>query len=165
MRLRVATLNVWAIPLIADRIGPRMREIGLRLAALELDAIAFQEVWTPSARRRLVEAGRAAGLVNAWHRKRLIVGSGLLVLSRLPIEGADFDRFSLRARASAKDELLGGKGFARVVLGTPEGRLAFVDTHLHAGTASEGQRGARAQRTAQIVHRSRSRPPIVAVVP
>jgi hypothetical protein len=103
VRLRVATLNVWAIPLLSERIGSRMREIGRRLAALELDAIAFQEVWTPGARRRLVEAGREAGLGYAWHRNRLILGSGLLVLSRLPIEGADFDRFTLRACASAKD--------------------------------------------------------------
>ena len=46
VRLRVATLNVWAVPLFSERIGTRMREIGRRLAALELDAIAFQEVWT-----------------------------------------------------------------------------------------------------------------------
>jgi len=151
VRLRVATLNVWAIPLLSERIGTRMREIGRRLAPLELDAIAFQEAWTPAARRHLIDAGRQAGLGNAWHRKRLILGSGLLVLSRLPIEGADFDRFTLRACASAKDELLGGKGFARVVLGTPEGRLVLVDTHLHAGTANEGEVGTRAQRTAQIV--------------
>ena len=58
VRLRVATLNVWAVPLFSERIGARMREIGRRLAALELDAIAFQEVWTPAARRRLIEAGR-----------------------------------------------------------------------------------------------------------
>jgi endonuclease/exonuclease/phosphatase family metal-dependent hydrolase len=144
-------LNVWAIPLFSKRIGTRMRETGRRLAALELDAIAFQEVWTAAARDRLIEAGRQAGLVNAWHRKRLIVGSGLLVLSRLPIEDSDFDRFTLRACASEKDELLGGKGFARIVLRTPAGPLALVDTHLHAGSAREAELGARAQRTAQIV--------------
>jgi endonuclease/exonuclease/phosphatase family metal-dependent hydrolase len=151
VRLRVATLNVWAVPLFADRIGARMREIGRRLAPLELDAIAFQEVWTGAARRRLIGAGQEAGLVHVWHRKRLFFGSGLLVLSRLPIEGADFDRFTLRARASQKGELLGGKGFARVILGTPVGALALVDTHLHAGTATDDDPGVRAHRTAQIV--------------
>ena len=149
--MRVATLNVWAVPLFSEKIGTRMREIGRRLAALELDAIAFQEVWTGAARDRLIEAGHRAGLVNAWHRKRVVIGSGLLVLSRLPIDDVDFDRFALRARASAKDELLGGKGFARVTLRTPQGRLALVDTHLHAGTVVEGESGVRAHRTAQIV--------------
>ncbi len=151
MRLRIATLNVWAVPLLSERIGTRMREIGHRLGALELDAIAFQEVWTPTARRRLVEAGRRAGLAHAWHRKRFVIGSGLLVLSRLPIDDADFDRFALRARPTHVDELLGGKGFARIALRTPVGRLTLVDTHLHAGTASDDELGVRAHRTAQIV--------------
>jgi endonuclease/exonuclease/phosphatase family metal-dependent hydrolase len=151
VRLRVATLNVWAVPLFSAKIGTRMREIGRRLAALELDAIAFQEVWTGAARARLIEAGRSAGLVNAWHRKRVVIGSGLLVLSRLPIQDVDFDRFAQRARASAKDELLGGKGFARVTLRTPAGPLALVDTHLHAGMVAEGEPGVRAHRTAQLV--------------
>jgi endonuclease/exonuclease/phosphatase family metal-dependent hydrolase len=151
VRLRVATLNVWALPLVSERIGTRMREIGRRLAALELDAIAFQEVWTAAARQRLVEAGAEAGLAHSWHRRRLIVGSGLLVLSRLPIDEVDFDRFALRGRASRKDELLGGKGFAELVLRTAAGPLVLVDTHLHAGAASDSRPGGRAHRTAQIV--------------
>jgi endonuclease/exonuclease/phosphatase family metal-dependent hydrolase len=151
VRLRVATLNVWAVPLFSERIGARMREIGRRLTGLELDAIAFQEVWTPAARRTLIEAGRKVGLGNAWHRRRLLVGSGLLVLSRLPFAEVDFRRFSLRGGASDKDELLGGKGLAEIVLRTPAGPLALLDTHLHAGTARKDPLGARALRTAQIV--------------
>jgi endonuclease/exonuclease/phosphatase family metal-dependent hydrolase len=151
VRLRVATLNVWTVPLVSERIGARMREIGRRLAALELDAIAFQEVWTPKARRILIETGRKAGLANAWHRRRLVVGSGLLVLSRLPFDDVDFRRFSLRGGAPDKDELLGGKGLAELVLATPLGPLALIDTHLHAGTARKDSLGARALRTAQIV--------------
>ena len=154
MRLRFATLNAWALPLFAKHVSPRMRAIGERLGALELDAIAFQEVWTPSARRVLLEAGRRAGLANVWHRDRFLFGSGLLVLSRLPIEDVDFDRFALRGGRLRRDELLGGKGFAKVRLLTPAGILTLFDTHLHAGTASVGSSKYHAQRTAQIVQLS-----------
>jgi endonuclease/exonuclease/phosphatase family metal-dependent hydrolase len=151
VRLRLATLNVWAVPFFSERIGKRMREIGRRLAALDLDAIAFQEVWTAGARHKLIEAGRAAGLDQVWHRKRLLIGSGLLVLSRLPIEQVQFRRFALRGGTPDKDEWLGGKGFVELVLRTQAGPLVLIDTHLHAGTLRAGALGARALRTAQIV--------------
>ena len=67
MRIRVATLNVWALPPLAPSVGPRMRAIGRRLASLDLDAMALQEVWTEGARERLIAAGPEAGLPHAWH--------------------------------------------------------------------------------------------------
>jgi len=166
MRLRVATLNVWAMPLLGERTAARMREIGRRLDGLALDAIAFQEVWTPSARRALIAAGADAGLVHVWHRKRWMIGSGLLVLSRLPFDHARFHRFALRGGTADKSEWLGGKGFAELVLRTPAGPIVLVDTHLHAGTVREGEVGARALRIAQIVQlaawvRSHSEPVLV----
>jgi len=166
MRLRVATLNVWAVPFLAERVGARMREIGRRLDGLALDVIGFQEVWTPRARRALIAAGSQAGLVHVWHRKRWVIGSGLLVLSRLPFDQARFNRFALRGGTSEKSEWLGGKGFAEIVLRTPAGPIAIADTHLHAGTVREGEVGARALRIAQIVElagwvRPRSEPVLV----
>ena len=140
-----------------------MREIGRRLDRLALDVIGLQEVWTPRARRALIAAGSQAGLVHVWHRERWVVGSGLLVLSRLPFDETRFHRFALRGGTSEKSEWLGGKGFAEVVLRTPAGPIAIVDTHLHAGTVREGELGARALRIAQIVQlagrvRARSEP-------
>jgi len=151
MQVRVATLNAWALPLFARHTTERLDVIGERLGDLALDVCAFQEVWTPRARRILVEAGRRAGLAHAWHRHRFLVGSGLLVLSRLPIEEVDFDRFDLRGGRLRRDELLGGKGFAEVRLHTPAGPLTVFDTHLHAGTPHEGSAAYHAQRTAQVV--------------
>ena len=61
MRIRVATLNAWALPepLSLD-VEPRLRAIGAKLRELEADVVAFQELWTAAARSRLVAAGRAA---------------------------------------------------------------------------------------------------------
>ena len=97
MELCVATLNVWALPAsIAERVPDRMRAIGRNLRTLDLDIVAFQEVWTESARTALIAAGRRAGLDHFWHNELSLRGSGLLVLSRLPIRSIRFERFAIR---------------------------------------------------------------------
>jgi sphingomyelin phosphodiesterase 2 len=135
MRIRVATLNVWALPEpFGRRVRQRMRAIGTELSRLDLDAIAFQEVWTAEARGILLRTGREAGLAHAWYNDTPLGGSGLLVLSRLPIEEVHFERFVLPGRPQRIDhpDYYGGKGFARVRLATAAGPVTFVDTHLHA---------------------------------
>jgi len=152
MRIRVATLNVWALPgPLAPSVGARMQAIGRRLASLDLDVMAFQEVWTPDARERLVAAGRAAGLPNAWHHPTGF-GGGLLVLTRLPIRSARFDPFSLRGDPARPDhpDYYGGKGWATLELATRAGPLMFVDTHLHARYTNDVPHAYRAHRVGQI---------------
>jgi sphingomyelin phosphodiesterase 2 len=152
MRIRVATLNVWALPEpLARSVEPRMRAIGERLASLDLDAIAFQEVWTEGARARLVAAGRAAGLPHAWHHP-FAFGGGLLVLTRLPIRSRRFDAFAVRGDPARPDhpDYYGGKGWATLELETRAGPLLLVDTHLHAPYRSDVAHAYRAQRVGQI---------------
>jgi endonuclease/exonuclease/phosphatase family metal-dependent hydrolase len=128
-----------------------MQAIGRRLASLDLDAIAFQEVWTTDARDRLVAAGRAAGLGGAWHHPAGF-GGGLLVLTRLPIRSARFDAFSLRGDPARPDhpDYYGGKGWATLELATRAGPLMLIDTHLHARYASDVPHAYRAHRIGQI---------------
>jgi endonuclease/exonuclease/phosphatase family metal-dependent hydrolase len=135
MQIRLATLNVWALPApFGRRVRQRMRAIGAELPSLDLDAVAFQEVWTAEARGILLRAGREAGLAHAWYNDTALGGSGLLALSRLPIEAVRFERFVLPGSPQRLDhpDYYGGKGFARVRLGTAAGPVTFVDTHLHA---------------------------------
>ena len=135
MRVRVATLNVWGLPEpFSERLPKRMKAIGARLAELDLDVIAFQEVWTREAYRLLRAAGRRIGLLHKWRKHSLFDGSGLLVLSRLPIEAKRFDEFSLRGLPERLDhaDYYGGKGFARLRLQTDLGPFTLIDTHLHA---------------------------------
>ena len=55
MQIRAATLNAWALPEpLAELVPERMRAIGDELARLELDLMAFQEIWTSTARRLTV---------------------------------------------------------------------------------------------------------------
>jgi endonuclease/exonuclease/phosphatase family metal-dependent hydrolase len=149
--IRVATLNTWALPeLFAEDVPARMREIGRRLPPLRLDAIAFQEVWTSDAQATLLGAGREAGLEHAWHGHAGIGGSGLLVLSRFPIEAVRFESYALRGVPTLGD-YYGGKGFAEVGLATPAGPLTLVDTHLHARYESSVDHQYRSHRIGQIV--------------
>jgi endonuclease/exonuclease/phosphatase family metal-dependent hydrolase len=155
--MRVATLNVWALPEPwAKDVAPRIKAIGDRLASLDVDVVAFEEVFRADARATLIEAGRRAGLVHAWHGSSLFGGGGLLTLSRLPIEGARFERYSLRGQVEEVQtgEYLSGKGFATLQLRTSEGPVSFISTHLHARHSSDFPHEFQAHRIAQIVQLS-----------
>ena len=132
--------------------GPGCRRSAAQLASLDLDAIAFQEVWTADARDRLVAAGREAGLPSAWHHPPGF-GGGLLVLTRLPIRSARFDPFSLRGDPARPDhpDYYGGKGWATLELATRAGPMYFVDTHLHARYTRDVSHAYRAHRVGQTV--------------
>ena len=142
MQIRVATLNVWAPPEpLARDVSDRIQAIGEKLPDYQVDAIAFQEVWTAEARRALLRAGDRAGLVHSWagEGQSWLQGTargGLLVLSRWPIEGVRFEPFAVRGepeRAVTNLEYLSGKGFVRLTLSTPGGPVVLINTHLHAG--------------------------------
>lgn len=152
--LRVATLNVWALPEpLAVDVGYRLTAIGRRLADLALDVVAFQEAWTSEARSALVHAGRAAGLVHAWEPRGAIGSSGLLVISRLPIQRAHFESFRVRGLPEQLRHIdfFGGKGFVVVTLETELGPIHVVDTHLQARYRKDVAHGYRSHRVAQVV--------------
>jgi endonuclease/exonuclease/phosphatase family metal-dependent hydrolase len=152
VRIRIATLNVWGLPFTPDD-AERIRAIGERLDSLAVDVMAFQEVWTADFRRTLIAAGRGAGLSEVWHNDAAFGGSGLLVLSRLPIRDVKFEQFSLRGQPEriTQGDYYGGKGFARIRLDTADGPITLVNTHLHARYGRRVAHEYRALRAAQIV--------------
>ena len=135
MRLRVASLNVWALPWgLAPDEAERMQAIAQHLPSLDADIVGLQEVWTAAARDTLIEGGRRAGFENIWHRPMAYGGSGLVVLSKLPILESQFTPFSVRGRPERLDhsDYHGGKGFIRLRLATSSGPIQLINTHLHA---------------------------------
>jgi endonuclease/exonuclease/phosphatase family metal-dependent hydrolase len=159
MRIRVATFNVWGLPEpFSSTLLARMEAIGRRLATLGVDVISFQEVWTGDARRALRLAGERAGLIHAWHNRVSFGGSGLLVLSRLPIEAARFEPFRLAGHPHrlTHPDYYGGKGYVEVRLATRAGGVTLVATHLHARYSSDVAHEYVAHRTGQIVQLSRA---------
>lgn len=152
-RIRVASLNVWALPatLVVDRAA-RMRAIGERIADLAPDIAAFQEVWTAEAAGILIAAGRKAGLVHHWMHHTGITGSGLLLLTRFPIQQAGFHRYEARGRPERiwHGDFYAGKGFGDLVLAGPTGALRFLVTHLHAAYRPDGYDAIRLAQTLQF---------------
>ncbi len=155
VRIRVLTLNVWALPFgIAPLEAERITAIGKALPEYDADLVAFQEAWTEGSRARLLAAGASAGYRHHWMRPQARGGSGLLVLSRFPIEAAHFQSFRVEGDALRLDhsDYYGGKGFVILRVATPDGPLAFADTHLHARYAKDTQSDSYFEtRVAQVV--------------
>jgi endonuclease/exonuclease/phosphatase family metal-dependent hydrolase len=153
----VATLNAWGLPWdLARHTLRRMRAIREGLAGLGADLVALQEVWSAEARQVLLEGALRAGWGWRWHNRAELGGSGLLVLSRLPIAEARFDPFRLRGRPERlrHGDYWGGKGFALLGIETPGGPVALVDTHLHAqydADAADEYLGERAGQVVELV--------------
>jgi endonuclease/exonuclease/phosphatase family metal-dependent hydrolase len=159
MRLRIATLNAGALPApLSVQPQARMAELAKRLSALEVDVIALQELWTRPARRAVREGCAAAGLTHTWSTHASVGGSGLFVLSRLPLGAARFDSFQVRGYPERVDhgDYYGGKGFARVEVLHPEGSLTLLSTHLHARYDADVDHSYVPQRVAQIVQLARA---------
>jgi endonuclease/exonuclease/phosphatase family metal-dependent hydrolase len=154
MRLRVATLNVWALPdPVGFQVPARIDAIGRHLPSLDLDVLALQEVWTAGARRRLVASGRRAGLTHVWRRPGDFRDGGLLVLSRVPIQDVRFERYTLPGQPAVADhpDYFVGKGFLHVQLAGPHGPVHLFDTHLHARYGSDVPHEYHTYRVGQIV--------------
>ncbi len=134
MKLRVATLNVWAMPPPLGRhVSWRMRRIGEELARLDPDVVAFQEAWMTPARKRLVRKAREAGLEHIWTNPEEPGGGGMVVASRYPIAATRFTQFALPWAATRVKNLNydAGRGFVDVRIHTPQGPVRLINTHLH----------------------------------
>jgi len=130
-----------------------MRAIGKHLPALDLDVLALQEVWTAEARELLVQAGREAGLTHTWHPSGAFRDGGLLVLSRIPLHRARFERYALPGLPPRADHLdyYVSKGFLDLRFETEAGAFHLFDTHLHARYGSDVPHEYHAYRVGQIV--------------
>ncbi len=156
MRFKVGTLNAWALPEpLSKSVGARMDAIGHRLAELDLDVMAFQEVYSPDAKAILSRAAWDAGFIHQWDAgQRLSSGGGLLIVSRLAIEQCDFEAFKVSGHAErslANGEFLSGKGFATVSVHTAAGPVQILTTHLHARYSRHASHLHIAYRAAQII--------------
>jgi len=130
-----------------------MNAIGDRLSELAADVVAFQEVWSGAARDLLLRKGEAAGYHAHWFRDDAIGGSGLMMLSRLPILESHFEPFSMSGTFEQLDngELLSGKGFVKLRLQGAGRVFQVVNTHLHARYTRRAKHQFRSHRVAQII--------------
>ena len=135
--LKVTTFNVWGLPRwINGASSDRYGRIAHELARQGSDVVLLQEVWTRRSFEVLSE--QAKGNARNWwtasvRRKGTFLGqNGLLTLSRFPIEGGEFRRFST---ARLPDSLM-RKGALKVTLALRPGlRVNVWNVHLQDGTS------------------------------
>lgn len=167
--VRIATLNTFALPgFIAPHATLRMAAIVERAAALDVDALAMQEVWTRHAETTLRRVGSDYGYLSPWRTGRAT--GGLMVLTRLGIVQSQFWRYSTRGlpQRLLHGDYYGRKGYALAVLDTGNGLLSLLTTHLHARySRSDGHdeyRGIRAAQVAELAQGiNRVAGPLVAI--
>jgi len=151
--LRIVTLNLWGIPLnlSADR-EHRFRAFGDVLPRLQADLVSLQEVWTENDEKFIISRAAAAGLSYAHYFRSGAFGSGLLVLSRYPIQEVLFHQFRLKGKPEKiwQGDFYAGKGIGLARVQSPAGLLDFYNMHPIAQYASDDKDEYTAHRTAAM---------------
>jgi endonuclease/exonuclease/phosphatase family metal-dependent hydrolase len=136
--IEVASLNIWGLPWTA-RLDARVRTLGAELVALKPDVVCLQEVWRGEDGKALLAALAAGGLPHGKHWSDGLVGSGLLIASRFPLEEMGFHVFTQAGKAWKPwhGDWYARKGVALVELATKAGPVRLAVTHLHARRGSD----------------------------
>ena len=132
-KLNVATFNIWGLITAKDRT--------VRLEAIAryftknprgLDILCLQEVWM-SDDYRTVRAALSLEFPHAHYFKSGVVGSGLAIFSKFPIEEAWWKGFTLTGKAHRifDGDWYAGKGVGAVRIKHPIiGQIDVFNTHV-----------------------------------
>ncbi len=144
--LKVLTYNVWMVDapfkLGSLDIEPRAAAIPGFVAALNPDIVLLQEVWPDSQKLNLLSGFKKNGYPFSFYEDipasilmRGLVGNGLLVISRYPIEPINDPSHRVLAFSdfTRPDEYFARKGALHVKVSVPElGSVDIYNTHLGA---------------------------------
>jgi endonuclease/exonuclease/phosphatase family metal-dependent hydrolase len=127
--IRVLQYNVWGIFNSKEK-SFRMPEIGKAAAALNPDIISIEEAWARQSRKQILDSLKAAGYpIGGWHYWHHPYGSGVLLITKYPIESLTFEKYRDRSPWTNMEHYA-GKGLGHAVLKTPYGPLDFYLTHV-----------------------------------
>lgn len=132
MKVRVLTFNTWGVPFFSKDRAARMRAIGRALAHMDVDVVGLQEVFYAKDRQLIIRAAAEGGLIHHHYFHSGVAGSGLLTLSRYPIEETSYLRFQLNGRPQdlIRVDYYAGKGVGRARIATPAGPLDVYNAHF-----------------------------------
>lgn len=164
LKILVLTLNTAALPFVHPAVAERVAAQAEAIRAGGYDVAGLQEVWLKRDERTFREK---AGLPYAYSgRPGFPAGSGVLILSRWPMESTEERAFDVLRPSWLKitnGEPAARKGVLRAVVRTPGGPLDVYATHLLSnygpGTKYTGLRTAELFELAEfILERSKGRP-------
>ena len=154
IRLRLVTWNVWGLRWLTPRRAEHLERVALEVAAMKPDIVAFQEAYVEADREKLITALRGVGLPHARYFPSGLVGSGLLLVSRFPMESEGFIRYTSNGypHALTHGDWWAGKGLSLSGLRLPDGtRLYLANTHLHARYGLEMYHATQLAQAAQLL--------------
>lgn len=154
-RLRVVNWNVWGLPWgISDAREARLERVAPAVLALEPDLVCLQEVWVEEDGLALIEAFKAGGLEHHAFESSGLLGSGLLIASRYPIQATRYEAFELTGKLHKvwHGDAWARKGALEVRVKTPLGGLRVVNTHLHASYKGDEYTALQIAQAAQLGH-------------
>lgn len=138
--LQVLTLNCWGLKYLAKFRHERLSQIGAEIAAANPapSIVALQECWTQQDYLSIREQTKDILPYGKFYFSG-IMGGGLAILSKWPIEASNMLRYVLNGRPTAffRGDWFVGKGVAcakiRVMDGSRKGRyISVFCTHVRA---------------------------------
>jgi len=134
-----------------------MRAIGRALACMDVDVAGLQEVFWEGDRRLIALAAAEGGLAFSHYFQSGLMGSGLFILSRYPIDEASFLRFRLNGRPQdlIRSDYYAGKGVGRARILTPAGPVDIYNAHFIAPYLEFGPDRFAAHRVTQALEAGR----------
>lgn len=128
--LHVLSLNAAGIPFVHPGLSARLPAIAAHVKQAGYDVVALQELWRDEDARALADA---AGLAyRARVPRSVLLGTGLAILSRYPIEATRERHFTCSPSIFrlTQGEAFARKGVLMARVETPRGALDVYDLHL-----------------------------------
>ncbi|XP_063699290.1 putative neutral sphingomyelinase [Culicoides brevitarsis] len=133
LQLNILTLNIWGIPYISKDREVRVKAIGDVLATGEYDLVSLQEVWSDADYQHL-KSRLAKVLPHTHYFYSGVIGSGLCVFSKFPIEKVFYHSWRLNGYVHRiqHGDWFGGKGVGLAKIRINDQYVNFYTAHLHA---------------------------------
>lgn len=138
---KLLTFNTWGLKFVSKHRKERLRAIAEELSLATYDIVALQEVWVEEDWHYLDQVCRSAYPYRRRFLSGILTGPGLVVLLKLPIQSSFLYRFPINGRPSAffRGDWFVGKSLAVTVLDAPgSGRIALLNSHMHAPYSATG---------------------------
>ncbi|KTW30429.1 inositol phosphosphingolipid phospholipase [Pneumocystis jirovecii RU7] len=141
-KIRVLSLNCWGLKYISNYRKKRLNFISERIASEDYHIVGLQEVWVYSDYENLRNKTKHKLPYGKFYFSG-VFGSGLVILSKFPIQSTSMYKYSLNGKPNAfyHGDWYVGKGVAMATLLMPNGKkVEFFNTHLHASYEKEKDR-------------------------
>jgi putative endonuclease len=134
LKLRVLTWNVWGVPAITSHRDERLAAVPDAVLGLAPDIVFLQELWVEKDANAIAKRFSERGFRDVRRFESPEGLTGLVIASKLPLEGAVFRPFGIGRTPHSLWHLdwMVSKGLASATVETSLGRLTLETTHLQA---------------------------------